>query len=193
MEKLTLNGDVLDLGGHKGADYHKRLKGTFRISVANIDKEKGYDLYCDAENRFPIKDETYEAVIALNIFEHVFHVEEALKESRRVLKANGMFIIAVPFLVQVHPSPHDYWRFSGEGLARLLSDSGFQSVRVSPLGRGPFTAAAQITWNALAWGPLRAFNSLIASVGDSIIRLVDRKKLFSKEFYPLGYIVVARK
>lgn len=121
LSNLSFNGKVLDLGGSTGSDYHILIGGTHEITTVNINESHHHDLSFNLEEKFSIEDGKYDTVLAINIMEHIFNYEQFLKEIYRVLKLGGTAVIAVPFLVQVHPSPHDYFRFSVESLERRKS------------------------------------------------------------------------
>ncbi len=188
LEKITLTDKVLDLGGSKKSGYRKILKGQHTIEVANIDDEYGYDIKLDLEEKFTIPDSKYNAVLAINVLEHIYNYQNFLSESRRILIDNGLMIIGVPFLIQIHPCPHDYWRYSKETLMKVMTEAGFRDIEIKSIGRGPFTSACQIIYNALFFNILRSFVYLGARCLDSLIQ-----KKFSKDSYPLGYFIIAKK
>jgi hypothetical protein len=76
-----------------------------------------------------------------NVLEHLERREIVLKKIHSILGENGKIYGIVPFLVGVHPDPHDYLRFTEEGLRQLLADAGFSSITVTAVGGGPFIAS----------------------------------------------------
>jgi SAM-dependent methyltransferase len=71
---------------------------------------------------FPAK---YDIIIAEQVFEHVRHPNRACKNIYSALKPGGLFLITVPFIFHIHPTPLDCWRWTPQGLSFLLQDSGF--------------------------------------------------------------------
>jgi SAM-dependent methyltransferase len=69
----------------------------------------------------PLAGGTADAVVALELIEHVPDPRAALEELRRAVKPGGLIIVSVPSTVPRH-DVHDYWRFTAEGLAQLGSD-----------------------------------------------------------------------
>lgn len=189
LEKLALSGLVLDLGGARASDYHRLFGGTYTIQVANNDKDAHPDFLFDFENKFPIDDHVFDTVLCLNTLEHIFNYEQFLSEAKRVLKPNGEIVLAVPFLVQVHPSPKDYFRYSEQALKLMFESSDFEQVVVTPVGRGPFMASAQVLYNALHIAPLRMLAFAVALVFDTCLSKITRR--YNQSFYPLGYLVTA--
>src|SRR3989344_7021009 len=133
LSTLSIDGEILDLGGSCNADYHKLIHGKHTFTTVNLDKANGCDVYADLEQPFPIKNDIYNAVVCMNTLEHLFNYRQFLNEAHRVLQEGGTFVIIVPFLIQVHPSPHDYFRFSGEALSRIFQEAGFRNVDVEPI------------------------------------------------------------
>lgn len=86
----------------------------------------------DVQNLSSYKSNSYDFVILDQVLEHVADPKAALKEVYRILKKGGWLILTTPFLVQIHPAPHDYWRFTKEGMNELLRS--YSAVRVKSWG-----------------------------------------------------------
>ncbi len=191
FEHITLSGDVLDLGGTTKAAYRELFKGWESITSANIGGER--DIDCDLEENFPIEDAKYNGVLLINTLEHVYNTKNVLSESFRVLKGGGMIVIAVPFLIPVHPSPRDHWRFTRDTLERLLKDEHFTDINIKETGDGPFAAAATMVHNALHFAILRLLVFALARVCDFVLHRLDRNGSYGIDRYPLGYVLTAKK
>jgi SAM-dependent methyltransferase len=81
----------------------------------------GVDLVADVES-LPFQTESVGTVLALSVFEHVRRFWHGFNEVRRVLRPDGVFVVATPFHFHVHGYPSDYWRFTPEGLDSMLED-----------------------------------------------------------------------
>jgi len=193
LEAVQLDGEVLDLGGSRKSGYHALLRGEHTMRVVNLDAAQGSDYMFDLEQPFPIPDASFDHVLALNVLEHIFNYQNMLDEAHRILKPGGTLVLAVPFLIQLHPSPHDHWRFSKETLERLLIDRNFREVNVRAIGTGIFGATSQLQHNLYRFGPLQAVSKWLARVGDAVLGFMKSDSVFSKEYYPLGYVVTAKK
>ena len=64
--------------------------------------------------------ESVDGVIACSIFEHVKYPWIATAEIAKILKVGGLAFIHTHQTFALHAHPHDYWRFSMEGLAALF-------------------------------------------------------------------------
>ena len=193
LSTIIINGVILDLGGSKNAGYHKLIQGEHTFITVDLDKEQGCDIQADLDKPFPMESNKYDAVLCMNILEHIFNYQQFLNESRRVLRDDGKFIMLVPFLIQIHPSPHDYFRFSSEALRRILELAGFHSIEIEPIGRGSFTAASQLQYNLPKFVLVRTLSSYFSQLMDFLVSFIDKKRSFINEYYPLGYFVIAKK
>lgn len=71
-------------------------------------------------HRLSFADASVGTVVSVDTLEHVADPLAALREIHRVLKPDGMCVIASVMLFHVHEHPWDYWRFTPEGFRLLL-------------------------------------------------------------------------
>ena len=64
--------------------------------------------------------DSVDAVVACSIFEHIKYPWVAAVEIARILKPGGLILIQTHQTFVIHAYPHDYGRFSTEGLAALF-------------------------------------------------------------------------
>lgn len=76
----------------------------------------------------------FDAVVCHQVLEHVKDPWAAAKELARVLKPGGRAVISVPHLSRRHELPHDYYRFTPEGLRYLLESAGFRISKSKAYG-----------------------------------------------------------
>jgi len=188
-----IGGKVLDLGGSRQSGYHELLKGVERFDIVNLDPETEPDYHFDLESVFLLPDDSYDGILCLNILEHIYNYRGFLSECHRVLKRNGTLIVAVPFLVQVHPSPRDYFRYTNEALMKILTEAGFHHISIQSIGSGVGLALAQIFYNALKFSLLRLIAEWKGRFFDAVVSLIKEESFLSKKYYPLGYVVTAQK
>jgi len=198
LSKITLSGTVLDLGGEKGSEYLSYLQGEFEVTALNLDESAVPDILHDLEKPLPIADKSYDNVLLINVLEHIFDYHQLLNEAIRVVRPGGSIVIVVPFLFPIHPSPSDFWRFSGQTLERLLTSLNLEQVRVHALGSGVFSAR-YVMLDRLLPTVLRfvGYYTLrpLALMGDRLFVTVARMlgKKYRTEDYALGYCAVARR
>jgi SAM-dependent methyltransferase len=94
------------------------------------------DCHQDIES-MTFDSESFDAVICLEVLEHVRNPFKASAEISRVLRKGGRFFVSVPFLTsyhgkgshsQAHDSYPDFWRFTHEGLAQLFHEASEKTV-----------------------------------------------------------------
>jgi SAM-dependent methyltransferase len=131
------NFRVLNIGSGSNAGVGRRLWDNHsQCDVINMDLGSGdnVDLIGDAHNlQFP--DNSFDAVVMQAVIEHLVNPNVAISEALRVLKPGGYLYIEVPFLQGFHADPHDYQRYTLEGLRIRLS--AFHEI-YSGVSVGPF-------------------------------------------------------
>lgn len=197
LGNITLSGRVLDLGGEPTSDYHALFEGEFTITTANLPQVHA-DIACDLEKPLPVKDAGYDAVLLINVLEHVYNTRQLLGEAARVLKPAGTLVVVVPFLFPLHPSPKDFWRFSREALTHLLTEAGFKNVHITSLGSGVF-ATRYVALDRLMPGVIRFLGfyttRYVVAVLDKLFAVLARAlhKKYDPAHYALGYLVEAQR
>lgn len=73
-------------------------------------------------DKLPFKDNSLDAVLCLNVLEHVRNPFKVAKEIVRVLKQNGELYCVVPFLQPYHAYPDHFYNMSSSGLKNLFCD-----------------------------------------------------------------------
>lgn len=194
LSGIPLSGRVLDLGGSPGSEYHRLFTGDFSITTANLSPKA--DIVCDFEHPLPIESASYDAVLIINVLEHIFEYRQFLGEVARILRPGGTVIIVVPFLFPYHPSPDDFHRYTASALSRALVSAGLTDVRITPLGSG-VCAARWVLIERLLPRPLQALSVItnpLTRVSDRLIVLLARLlgKKYQPSDYSLGYTAIAR-
>jgi SAM-dependent methyltransferase len=118
---LPGSGVVLDLGGGKGALRQPLQERGY--SYINLDiwrSENGEPSLLGDAHRLPFKDASLDRVISKDTLEHFLAPYDVVREVHRVLKAQGEFIIWVPFMHPFHGT--DFYRYTPLGLRHLLRD-----------------------------------------------------------------------
>jgi SAM-dependent methyltransferase len=194
LRGIPLSGRVADLGGSRGAAYHRLFAGEFSVTTVNIAPAARPDIVWDLERApYPLEDAIFDGVLLINVLEHVY-AEHIWSESARILKPGGVCVAVVPFLLPVHPSPRDYFRYTRGALERRLADAGFTEVAVREIGGGAFSAAANLL-ERFTPPLLRPLARWKARVFDRVLEGFSRAlgKKYDGSEYPMGYLVRARK
>jgi len=99
-------------------------------------------------------DRQFDVIIAEEVFEHLADADTAAANVHAMLKADGVFLVSVPFLVKLHGPPHygDFHRWSPEGLRTFLSHHGFSQVDAKSWGNLDAIVANLKGWTRFGWG-----------------------------------------
>ncbi|MDP3963137.1 MAG: hypothetical protein Q8Q39_01435, partial [bacterium] len=111
----------------------------------------------------------------------------SIREVCRVLKPGGMLWITSPCILPESREPHDYARYTTEGLERLMRAGGFKNLLLIPIGER-FSAACHLI------SPLMP--RFIRLVAFPIALVLDRcipRKLKRERPAPIGYFCMAKK
>ena len=87
---------------------------------------------CGFNDKLDFADAKFDAIFSSHCIEHSFDLDSTFSELHRVLKPNGMLLMAVPFGWEHNPE-HPYF-FEAEHWQALVEDAGFE-IRVAQIGR----------------------------------------------------------
>jgi len=189
---LTISGKILELGGGRiKSSYFQflQLKEPAEVTSIDIASERQPDIIADLEKPLPCSDGQFDAVLCVNLLEHIFQYRQLVAESYRVLKSGGKLIGYVPFLVKVHPDPNDYFRYTAQSLEHILRDVSFTGIQVRYVGRGPLTAA----WSQCEYILPRVVRWVVTLTVFALDNFLLRLKPVFREKYPLGYVFIGIK
>jgi len=193
LSRAELNGDVLDLGGGKKSGYHKLIKGEHRISAVNIDPATDPDFNFNLEKEFPIEDKSYDGIICLNVLEHIFNYQNVINESYRILKNGGIFVGSTPFILNVHESPNDYFRYTKKALEKIFNNARFDDIQIEEIGTGVFGAVNQLKFGLYKFDFLRRITMFFSVLADKLLKILRPDSFVTEKNMPLGYFIVAQK
>ena len=193
---LKLSGNGVDLGGGRGeASYFRYFEQNEPVDVVHTDLEPSEGVeQMDLSRPFPLTTNSKDFLLLMNVLEHLYDYRSCLSECHRVLNEDGRLIGVVPFLQKVHPSPDDHFRYTESTLNRVFREVGFHRTKITPLGYGPFTAAASQVAPILK---LRILIVILALFTIGLDKLMSR--IFSDhprvrpDHFPLAYFFVAEK
>jgi SAM-dependent methyltransferase len=81
----------------------------------------------------PVEDGSFDVVLCTQVLEHCDDPAQAVHELRRVTASGGTVLASTHGVQVYHPSPVDYWRWTGEGLRKLFTDNAtWTSLSVEP-------------------------------------------------------------
>ncbi len=180
-----LRGDVLDAAAGLQPSYLRFFGPEVRLTRS--DAALAGDARMDFDARLPFGDARFDHALCINALYIARDPVFTLKELARVTKPGGQIILATPFVFPEAREPHDYVRWTSEGLTRLWTEAGLGAPTLLPYG-GHFTSALYVIEPFLRFGFLRAPAQLLASGLDGLIPASYRVA----RPCPLGYLATAR-
>lgn len=70
-------------------------------------------------------EKQYDLIIAEQVFEHLLWPYRAGRNVFEMLRPNGFFLIATPFMLKIHECPYDCTRWTPIGMKYFLAECGF--------------------------------------------------------------------
>lgn len=169
--------------------------------MLNLDLRRtgGVDLLGTA-GQLPFQDDTLHCAVSQEVFEHLEDPHRACAEVARVLRPGGLFYLQIPFVIGVHSAPHDYWRFTDQGLRVLLQGAGFEILELKPaIGAGTALYRIAVEFCAAVGGSLTRSlyqpTKAVAAVLLAPLRWFDplTRSDVPTNRIPAGYLAIARK
>lgn len=190
LRQPTPGGRIIDIGStKKRSAYYKFLRIQNDQEVVSCDLSDS-DINVDLEGNIPIEEYSFDALLCFNLLEHIYNYGNLIRESRRILRVGGTMIGFTPFLLKIHGSPHDHFRYSKTSLQKIFQDAGFNKVWVRYIGRGPVLASysqVELLFPRIVRVPL----IFLAIFMDYVLERIKPEAI--KERYPLGYLFVCKK
>jgi SAM-dependent methyltransferase len=188
-------------------------EGVFQTTVANVIGSRPDYFYNGG--RLPFDDASFDTVLNIQVLEHTPDPGRLVAEMARVLKKDGVLILAAPFSFRLHEEPYDYFRYSPHGLNELCGRAGlvvehieqvgslwslighkinsYLAVRVARLGgsaqeMGKLVHESPDQRRARLWTLPFVAPAILGIAG--IARVMDR--LFFERQEALGFVVIAK-
>ena len=193
--KFKLYGNSLEIGNiefnNKSFFNDFKLNKKNKIFFSDIIKirKKNYFIF-DLEKKNNLKKK-FNNIIIFNVLEHVYEIDKAFKELKKLLKPKGKIYISTPFLYRYHSAPKDYYRFTLDFYEKIARKHKIKIIYKKSLGTGPFFGSYSVMHNILNF--VFPLNILIATVlifFDKIINIFSKNL---KYIYPICNFIVFRK
>jgi len=191
---------ALERSGEWGLDAGAGQKRMHpRLLAMDVTRHPTLDCVASVED-LPFASASLAVVISQEVIEHVADPWRAVSEAARVLKPGGRLYLQAPFVIGYHPSPRDYWRFTAEGLRRLVESAGLELEDLQPsvgAGSGLYRIAVEF-WAVLAAAVWARLYLPVKALGAILLRplcFVDRLTASSPAAHriPGGYLAIAVK
>jgi len=134
-----MQGPILEIGSKRYGgppiffDYRSLFPNTMRYVGADIEAGEGVDVVIDmTADISTIKERLggtqFKSIICLSVMEHVKDIVSFARNVESLLDQDGMLILSVPFVWEIHAYPDDYWRFTPGAVEILYPGVAFDPV-----------------------------------------------------------------
>ncbi len=202
LSMLSFSGRILDFGGGAESHYLKIIQSRIlngEYQSANIDNAMRPTYLICPDEELPFGDNEFDTIISLNTLEHIFKLDFTLRELSRILKSNGKFVFAVPFLFRVHGCPDDFNRPTASWWFKSLEVAGFKNIKITPLIWDPLTTGYSISETV---GPFKFMRRILIPLFSTIyctIKFSNAESRYPEAIsnslsnYAMGYIIQGEK
>ncbi|MBN1516267.1 class I SAM-dependent methyltransferase [Candidatus Sumerlaeota bacterium] len=130
------------------------------IDIINTDVNLGENVHIVADGHdLPFKNESFDAVIAQAVLEHVAEPNRVVQEIYRVLKSGGLVYAETPFMQQIHMGAYDFTRFTLLGHRRLFRH--FSSIELGACCGPGMALAWAYAYFLMSFAPNKKFRKLL--------------------------------
>jgi len=148
INKVAKGNNLLDIGAGTGDFLQTAKRKNWNVEgvepngqARKLAEKKGIDLQEDLSN---FKENSFDVISMWHVLEHVPDLDFQLKELDRLLKPNGVAVIAVPnyksFDAEYYKDfwaaydvPRHLWHFSQDGISKLFKENKFEKIETKPL------------------------------------------------------------
>lgn len=183
----AINGKVLDLGAGK-SPYKIFFKNASEYLRLDNRDYKNIDIVADITKKLPIKNNSFDSVVCIQVLEHVKNPKFVVNEICRVLKNNGRCLLTTHMAAPLHGEPYDYYRFTKYALKDLFKDFKYTEVKVSG-------GAALSIFQLIVWGVSQKLPGFISKPLIFTLNCLGKisDKLFYSNVFTINYTVFAIK
>jgi SAM-dependent methyltransferase len=163
---------ALDVGA--GSAPYRPLLAPHVESYTTVDiPGTGAEVEVTSEGKIPLGDGSADVLLSNQVLEHVEDPQAHVLELARLLAPRGVLLLSTHGHWMYHPTPGDYWRWTGPGLRRLLEGAGFEIVEtVGVLGRA--AAGLQLFHDGVAGAIPARLHPLLAFCLAGMMCLAER-------------------
>lgn len=147
----------------------------------------------EADGSLPLAEGSASVVLSSQVLEHVANVENYLSESHRILERDGLLFLSTHGVWRYHPDPCDFWRWTCDGLKRVIAKAGFELLFFQGV-MGPEATALQLWQDAVSHRIPRRLRPLFHRFMQWRIRRADQRcSQPTRDRDACVYVLVARK
>ncbi len=145
-----------------------------------------------------IKQDSFDLILLIEVLEHVKDPIELLSKIKNLMHTDSKIVITTPFSARIHPVPHDYQRWTPQGMEELLNHAGLSPQQITIRGNNIATITNKILYYNVKlfeqiWSfPLATLLFLFISLPLTVLTHLSLLFNFPLNDDPLGLFVVAQ-
>jgi 2-polyprenyl-3-methyl-5-hydroxy-6-metoxy-1,4-benzoquinol methylase len=191
------SGNLLDVGSGTGAFVNEMKQNGWDVTGLEPDQDARTvakdSFYCElrsTDELFHLPENTFDVITLWHVLEHVHDLHNYLRQFKKLLKANGRLVIAVPNYTSFDASAYkQYWaaydvprhlyHFSPRSMKLLINKHGMRIVNYKPMWFDSFYVSflsskyksrqGKTNWLAAGWN----------GFASNVVALFDNKKCSS--------------
>ena len=182
FKNIAITGKTIDLGAKSGkASYYRFFSLDFsEIDYVDLNPTDSNVLKIDLEKSLPIQEKSYNSVLAINLFEHIFNIQDLIKEIYRILDDEGRLIGSTPFIKEYHADPYDFYRYTQDFYKKVFKEAGFVDIKLTLVGKGIFHLVAETIGKLIK---IKIFRYLFWEVCINVDKLLNKFYANNKNYY----------
>lgn len=145
------------------------------------------------DSKTTLPDNYADIILSNQVLEHVDTFQGYLQEAIRLLKPGGSIILTTHGYWFYHPTPNDYWRWTGAGLRKVVEAEGFEIVSFTGI-LGLTASGLQLFQDGILFKLPKILVPVWAIIMQTMIWLFDKiHSQAQRDRDGALYVVVARK
>lgn len=192
-----LHGNIIDVGCGNAPYLNELKKYSDQIVLMDWNPQQIPITLRGDVRAIPLTNGSFDSVICLQVFEHVDDPFLAIKEINRITVLGGIVLFSVPHLSRLHELPNDYYRYTENGIKKILNVGGFDIIDQRVTGGLITFLLHQLSLSFLIslWG-IKILRPVILAINKYLITIsgtwIDRNS-GKNTLFPQGYVIVAKK
>jgi SAM-dependent methyltransferase len=179
---------VIDIGcGNKP---YINLFEPYAKSYVGVDISNEADVVAPAE-KLPFQNGRFDLALCFQLLEHCEDPQKVINEMKRVMKSGGFVLVSTHGIWNYHPFPHDYCRWTHEGLQKLFKDFSWVKVKENLKSYSSVIQIINIELYSLACRNI--FLKLPLYITITLLNLIGRFLIpYGQKHLSVNYIVLAK-
>jgi SAM-dependent methyltransferase len=147
-DHVAAGSTFVDMGC--GAMPYREMIAGLGVSYIGADVAGDVDILIDAQGKLAMRDGSADAILSVQVLEHVRDLDAYCAEICRLLKPDGTLLLSTHGAWLYHPHPEDHRRWTRTGLEHDLATRGLEVQSLEPMV-GPLATTTLIRLTGFAF------------------------------------------